>query len=195
MQTQIATRPRSTRLIAALLVGAVVAACGGAASPTPHPGATTFEEFRTANCAAWEALFRGVGNPDTAAGSELSLALEAAIEAGDEATVTDKAAAIRAELEAGREHAAFAGAWEPGAAPMAAMDDVLVAFEAYVEAERAAAGDGLAAAKQAGQAAFEAAGAIEAWGRLLTQATWAEMQSARPAGAEPRQCGDLPITF
>ncbi|HEX4897384.1 MAG TPA: hypothetical protein VFV53_03395 [Candidatus Limnocylindrales bacterium] len=195
MQPRIATRPRPTRLVAALLVAAVVAACGGAASPTPRPGATTFEEFRTANCAAWEAMFRGVGNPDTAAGSDLSHALEAAIEAGDEATVEAKAAAIRTELEAGREHAAFAGAWEPGAAPMAAMDAVLVAFEAYIEAERGAAMNGLSAAKGAGQAAFEAAGAMKAWETLLTRATWAEVDAARPAGDTPQPCGDLPISF
>lgn len=193
-----ATAPRSRSIgrIAAILVAAIVGACGGgSASPTSPPGATGFEEFRTAGCAAWEALFRGVGNPDTASGSELTRALEAAIEDGDAAAIEQNAAAIRAELEAGREQAAIAGAWDPGAAPMDALDRVLVAFEAYVEAERAAAADGLGAAKGAGQAAFEAAGAIEAWGLLLTPATWAEVEAARPADSQPERCGDLPLSL
>ena len=189
-------RSRSIGLTAAFVVITVLAACGGGtASPTPRPGATTFAEFRTANCAAWESLFRGVGNPDTASGSDLSHALEDAIDGGDMAAVELNAAAIRDELEAGREHVAFAAAWAPGAAPMAQMDKLLIAFEAYVENERGAATEGLAAAKQKGQAAFEAVGAIEAWGLLLTPATWAEVNAARPADMQPQPCGDLPISF
>jgi hypothetical protein len=191
-----ASQSRSIRLPAALLIAGVLAACGGAgSSPTPLPGATTFEEFRTANCAAWESMFLAVGNPDTASGSDLSHALEDAIAGGDVATADLQAQAIRDELEAGRAHAAVAASWPPGAAPMAQMDKVLVAFEVYIEAERAAAEEGLAVAKGEGQAAFEAAGAIEAWGLLLTPATWADVEAARPAGVQPQPCGDLPISF
>ena len=184
------------RLSVTLVAAALVAACGGGtASPTPPPGATTFEEFRTANCAAWESMFLAVGNPDTASGSELSHALEDAIDGGDFATADLTAAAIRDELEAGRAHVAVAAAWQPGAAPMAQLDRVLAAFETYVAAERAAGDDGLAAAKQKAQDAFEGTGAIEAWQLLLTPETWAEVNAARPAGVEPRPCGDLPISF
>ena len=191
-----ASRSRSIRLSVTLVTAALVAACGGGtASPTPPPGATTFEEFRTANCAAWESMFLAVGNPDTASGSELSHALEDAIAGGDFATADLTAAAIRDELEAGRAHVAVAAAWQPGAAPMAQLDRVLAAFETYVAAERAAGDDGLAAAKQKAQDAFEGTGAIEAWQLLLTPETWAEVNAARPAGVEPRPCGDLPISF
>ncbi|MEW5990252.1 MAG: hypothetical protein AB1736_02755 [Chloroflexota bacterium] len=183
-------------VLAAVLVAAVVAACGGGvAGPTPRPGATSFQEFRTANCAAWESMFLAVGNPDTASGSELSLALDDAIASGDLATADLKAAAIRAELEAGRGHAAVAGAWPPAAVPMTQLDRVFVAFEAYVEAERAAAGKGLSVAKQEAQAALMATGAGEAWRLLLTPETWAEVNAARPANVRPERCGDLPISF
>ena len=196
MKHSVAPRSRSIRLVAGLAIATLVAACGGgSASPTLRPGATSFEEFRTANCEAWEAMFEGVGNPDTAGGSELSHALDDAIAGGDMAAVERNAAAIHDVLEAGRERAAFAGSWAPGAAPMIQMDRVLVAFEVYIEAERAAAANGLSAAKQAGQAAFEAAGAMEAWGLLLTPATWAQFNAARPADDQPRPCGDLPISF
>jgi hypothetical protein len=189
-------RLRIVELTAALLIAMIVAGCGGApASPSTRPGATTFEEFRTANCAAWESMFLAVGNPDTASGSELSHALEDAIAGGDFATADRNAAAIREELETGRAHVAVAMSWPPSAAPMAQLDRVLVAFEVYIEAERAAAGKGLSAAKQEAQAAFEAAGALEAWGLLLTPDTWAEVNAARPAGVQPQPCGDLPISF
>jgi hypothetical protein len=196
MNRRNASRSRSIGLSAILAAAALVDACGGgSASPTLPPGATSFEEFRTASCAAWESLFRSVGNPDTAAGSELSHALEDAIARGDSATADQKAAAIHEELEAGRAHVAVAAAWAPGAAPMAQLDRVLVAFETYVAAERAAGGDGLTAAREKAQAAFEAAGAIEAWQLLLTPETWAEVNAARPAGLQPQPCGDLPISF
>lgn len=140
-------------------------------------------------------MFLAVGNPDTASGSELSLALDDAITSGDLAATDQKAAAIRAELEAGRVHVAVAASWPPGAAPMTQLDRVLAAFEVYVEAERAAASKGLNAAKQDAQAAFVAAGAVEAWSLLLAPETWAEVNAARPAGAQPERCGDLPISF
>ena len=191
---------RSLRVVAVALAAVVttviVAACGGgAASPTPPPGATNFEEFRTANCAAWESMFLAVGNPDTGSGSDRSHAFEDAIAGRDLATADLEAAAIRDELETGRAHVAVAASWPPGAEPMAQLDRVLVAFEAYVEAERAAAGKGLSAAKQEAQAAFEATGALEAWSLLLTPDTWAEVNAARPAGVQPERCGDLPISF
>ena len=196
MQRTNASRSRSIHLAIALLMATALAACGGGiAGPTRSPGATTFEEFRTANCAAWESMFLAVGNPDTASGSDLSHALEDAIAGGDVATADLQAQAIRDELEAGRVHAAVAASWRPGAVPMAQMDKVLVAFEVYIEAERAAAAEGLAVARGEGQAAFEAAGALEAWGLLLTPDTWAEVNAARPAGIQPRPCGDLPISF
>src|SRR3970282_2832511 len=118
--------------------------------------------------------------------SDRGHALEDASAGGGVATADLQAQAIRCELEAGRVTAAVAASWRPGAVPMAQMDRVLVAFEVYIEAERAAAAEGLAVARGEGQAAFEAAGALEAWGLLLTPDTWAEVNAARPAGAQPR---------
>ncbi|TAK03117.1 MAG: hypothetical protein EPO36_00130 [Chloroflexota bacterium] len=196
MQRTDAIHSGPARLLVGLLAAALVATCGGGAvSPSPKPGATTFEEFRTAACAAWASLFEGYGNPDTNAPSDLRQDLEAAIEAGDTEAVERHAAAMLAELEAGRAHAAVGAAWSPGAEPMAAMGDVLAAFQAYVDAERAAAGSGLAEAKGAGQAAFETAGAIEAWTLLLTPDTWAEVNAARPSGSQPEPCGEVDISL
>src|SRR3970282_2404404 len=103
--------------------------------------------------------------------SDRGHALEDASAGGGVATADLQAQASRDELEAGRAHAAVAASWPPGAAPMAQMDKVLVAFEVYIEAERAAAAEGLAVARGEGQAAFEAAGGLEGGGLLLSPGT------------------------
>ncbi|HEX5588832.1 MAG TPA: hypothetical protein VFX65_00890 [Candidatus Limnocylindrales bacterium] len=201
--TTAAQRPRSrrsarTRVAAATLltVSLVLTACGAGgpgASPTGTPGATSFAEFREAFCATWASIFTAVGNPDAGSGSELSDAFEAAIERGDLVTAEAKALEIRNELEAGRRHAAFGGAWEPAAAGMGHLDRLLVAFGAYIEAQRAAAAAGAGPAQERAQAAFEAAGGMDAWTSVLTPETWAAAASARPADAPFENCGDLPI--
>ncbi|MEO7229487.1 MAG: hypothetical protein ABIZ30_02715 [Candidatus Limnocylindrales bacterium] len=70
------------------LMAVATAACEAgspspAPNPTPLPAATSFEEYAVGFCAAWAALFTAVGNPDTAAGSELSKALDTAVAAND----------------------------------------------------------------------------------------------------------------
>jgi hypothetical protein len=142
--------------------------------------ASNADEFVEEWCLSFAAMTRAIGNPDTAADSELSASLDAAIEAGDQAGLDKMAFTIRSEIAAGRSHAVVAAGWAPGSAAADALDDVLAAFEAMVEAKRVAADQGLQAADAAGQAAFEAAGALAAWDRL--RATLAELPEEAQTG-------------
>ena len=112
-------------------------------------------------------MFRAVGNPDTGADSELSKALDEAVQRGDPAEAGRLAEAITVELESGRQAASRAAAWPPGFAAMSELDRVLLAFEAMIDAKRQSVGnpDG-----PDPQAAFEAAGGMDAWTRMLQAA-------------------------
>lgn len=160
---------------------------GAAASPTPAPRATSFEEYATSFCAAWDALFRAVGNPDTAMGSVLSNALDDAVVAGDGPEAGRLATEITAELETGRRHAAVAGGWPPAEPAMTQLDRLLVAFEAMIMAKAAAAAGSPGAVGP--QAAFEQAGGVEAYFAMI------EAMQARPGAGETgsQQCPGLPI--
>jgi hypothetical protein len=153
----------------------LVAGCSGGspssptptASSTPAPKATSAREFATAVCSSLTAMSRAIGNPDTASDSVLSAALDEAIRAGDAARVQEAAASMKAELESARQLAAVAGGWQPGAAAAVQLDRLMLAFEAWTEAKRATASQGLAAAETAAQAALIKAGGGEAWGALI----------------------------
>jgi hypothetical protein len=140
-------------------------------------------------CAAWQALDRAVGNPDTGEGSELSDSLEAAAERRDVGSAERVAALIIAELEAARQHAAHAGRWEPATEVGSQMDRLLLAFEAMTMAELEEA-RGTPGAD--GQLALEQAGGLEAW--MGTVQAIQELIAQRPDGP-PRECGDVPISF
>jgi len=168
-----------------------MAACGGGAlipdsSPTPRPAAS-FDEYATAFCAAWAALFTAVGNPDTAEGSVLSKALDEAVAAENRPEAERLAAEITAGLESGRRHARVAGAWPPAAPAMAEFDRVFVAFEAMIAAKAAAAT--VTADPVDPQAAFEQAGGVEAYFAMI------EAMRARPSAGQAgsQQCPDLPV--
>jgi hypothetical protein len=151
----------------------------------PKGVASSYEEYFVAACAAWDSLFRAVGNPDTGSGSELSKSLDAAMAAGDIPSAERAAEQIAAELKAGRQQAAVARGWEPRAAMMAQFDRVLAAFEVGTAAKLAVArGDPNAGDPQA---AFEGAGGIEAW--------FAMIEAGRAAGlgavdSSNRQCAN-----
>ena len=68
------------------------------ASPPPLRAAS-FDEYAVAFCSAFDSMFRAIGNPDTGEDSPMSADLDAAIEAGDLASVERLAATITAELE------------------------------------------------------------------------------------------------
>ena len=86
-----------------------------------------------------------------------------------------------AELDRGRQQAAVARGWQPGAVSSEALDRVLVAFEADVAAHAASASPGASADQHA---AFAAAGGVAAWSDLL-----ASLQSVPvPSGATPIAC-------
>lgn len=133
-------------------------------------------------------MFRAVGNPDTGTDSELSKALDEAVQRGDPAEVGRLAEAITTELESGRQAASRAAAWPPGFPAMSELDRVLLAFEAMIDAKRQAAGnpDG-----PDPQAAFEAAGGVASWQAMFEAAR--AMQSARPANLPPHECEGVPI--
>lgn len=178
------------------VLGAVVlvlTACSGAGSPTPVPAATSFEEYRTAFCSSWEALFRAIGNPDTGEGSELSDAMDAAISRRDLGQVDTLAARIQGELAAGRRQIAFAAGFGPGAQVMSYMDRLFADFGVLIEAKRAAAPQGLEVATTRSQAAFEATGALDTWRTLMSPESWSALEAARPSGEEQRNCENVPI--
>jgi hypothetical protein len=154
-------------MLALLLSLAVVSCSGGAPSPTPLPVATSASEFAEAWCASLEALARAIGNPDTAADSKLSAALDAAITRGDYAGVEEVAAQMQGEIATGRRFAMIAAGWPQGAAMAGQVDALLRAVEVLVETKRANASRGLGEADGAAQAAFEQAGGIEAWQGML----------------------------
>ena len=183
---------RHLRFPAIALLAIMVAACGtgapsAASSPTPRPAATSFEDYAVSFCSAWEALFRAVGNPDTAAGSVLSRALDAAVAAKNGPEAERLAKEITAELESGRGHAEVAGGWPPAAPAMTQMDRLFVAFEAMIAAKAAAAAGGPDAVDP--QTAFEQAGGVEAFFAMI------EAMRARPSAGQAgsQQCPNLPV--
>lgn len=159
-------------------------------SPTGPPPATSFEEYAVAFCSAWDSLFRAVGNPDTGVGSELSDALDAAVERRDELAAERLAGEITTKLEAGRRFAAAAGGWAPAAPMMTEMDRVFAAFEAMTAAKVAVAAEAPGAVDP--QVALEQAGGIEAWTAMLMAAQ--AMALARPADQTAEPCANVPIT-
>jgi hypothetical protein len=179
-----------TRWIIAALIVLLGAACSG--SPpggTARPVAASYDQYRTAACAAWDALFGAVGNPDTASGSEMSRALDAAVTAGDTETADRIAGEIAKELRAGRDQIAVAGGWAPRTAVTVEMDRMFVAFEAMIEAKRASARHEPDAVDP--QTAFEQAGGVDAWHAMFEAARKA---GAGTAGATERPCENVPVT-
>jgi hypothetical protein len=173
----------------AIVMAAFAAACGSSApSPSPSPAvATNFNEYATAFCSAWGTLFRVVGNPETASWTDGVRQLQAAAEARDDATAAGLQGGINTELDAAREQIAYAAGWPPAARQMAHMDRVFVATEiwitAYVDVAK-----GVPNAPDP-QAAFEAAGAMEAWVGIWEAS--ADTTPYRPASV--KQCPGLPI--
>lgn len=170
----------------ALLVTVVAACGGGAPSPTVKPAAT-YDEYFVAACAAWDALFRAIGNPDTGTGSELSDALDQAVAAGDLAAVDRLAAQITHELRVGRANIAIAGGWQPRASAMIHFDRFFAAVEVMIETKRAVARHDPNAIDP--QAAFEEAGGVDEW--------YAMIEAARASGAgqaTDKSCPNVPVT-
>ena len=130
---------RGGPLMPAAFSAVLLAACaaGPSSSPTPMPPATSAQEFGVAACSSLTAMSRAIGNPDTAADSVLSAALDDAIRAGDQARVNEAAARMQAELDSARSLARVARGWPPGATMGATLDRLMVAFAAFVEAKRA----------------------------------------------------------
>lgn len=181
-------RQRQLRIMVIALAGVAAAACGtGAPNSAPIPAATSFEEYATAFCSAWTALFAAVGNPDTAEGSVLSKALDDAVAAENRPEAERLAAEITTRLESGRRHAKVASGWPPAAPAMSQLDRVFVAFEAMIAAKAASAT--VTANPVDPQAAFEQAGGVEGYFAMFD--AMSAMASARPAGAQ--QCPNLPI--
>lgn len=197
-------RRRTSGLV--LVVALLSAACSGAggsevdesvdgqtaASPASQsPVVSSFDGFAAEQCAALQALFRAYGNLDTAGLSPLMRSFSDAIERADATTAAEKAREIRLELENGRAHARSAAGWAPAGVAMAQLDRILVAVEKMVQARVAAMAKGPTAAEQEGQAAFEAAGGIEAWFGWIKSL---EELGALPGGVRPLpKCEGVPI--
>lgn len=183
---------RHLRIALVTLIVAAATACGTGApsavpNATPLPAATSFDEYATAFCAAWSALFTAVGNPDTAEGSVMSKALDDAVAARNGPEAERLAAEITAELKSGRRHVAIAGGWPPAAPAMSELDRVFAGYEAMTAAKAAAARSAPDAVDP--QTAFEQAGGVEGFFGMIE--AMRAMASARPAGAQ--QCPNLPI--
>lgn len=176
--------------LCALLV--LTAACGPAAAPSSRdsPGARTYEEYASAACVALQALWTGYGNPDTAGLSPLMRSFEDAVKQGDVMAAGPRADAVLAELERGRASAAVASGWPEGLQSMVHMNRLLLAVEAMVKARLAATSLGYREATDRGQAAFEAAGGIDAWYGMLNGIGEATKASGQPW---PR-CEGIPMS-
>lgn len=169
-----------------------VAACAPSSGSSPPAGSSlpaTFDDFATRACDAFEAMFRAVGNPDTGTPSELSAALDEAVLRGDPAEANRLAEAILTELEQGRQAATAAAAWPQGALAMSAMNDLLIAYEAYIRAKQEQSAGNAADP----QAALEAAGGLEAWEAMMRAAI--AIIEARPANAPPHECDGIPMSW
>ena len=176
------------RLRCLSIVVLAVAACSPTAGSSESPSArpATYEEFATSACDAFESMFRAVGNPDTGAGSELSKGLDEAVTRGDVAAANRAAEAIIGELKQGQQAASAASAWAPGAAAMSELNDVLVAYESYVNAKK----DQATGSMTDPQSAFEDAGGVTSWEAMLTAA--AAVIAARP-DVPPVACDGIPM--
>jgi hypothetical protein len=175
--------------LGAVLAGCASTASSGPPSPSTRPAASSFEDYAVAFCSAWDSLFRAVGNPDTGVGSELSDALDVAVEGRDELAAARIAAQIDAELEAGRQAAAAAGGWAPATPMMTEMDRVFVAFKTMTAAKAAVAAEAPDAIDP--QAALEQAGGLEAWTAMLM--AYQSMALARPSDQTSEACANLPV--
>ena len=151
-----------------------IAACGPTAPPT-------YQGFATNACDALAALDRTVRSGHRAA--ELTRTLDEAVRGANVERADELASVIVAELERGRQSAAAAAAWQPGATAMAHLDHVLVAHEAVVAAKvRRAARDPAANP----DAIFRAAGGTVAYDAMLRE--FEAVQRARPPDVPPFQC-------
>jgi hypothetical protein len=190
----------------------VLSGCRGSASPPATPSvsvsppptsspsiavAASYKEYGVASCAAWEALFRAVGNPDTASGSDLSLALDAAVTAGDVTSAERLAGQIATELKAGRAEVAIAAGWQPRALAMVQFDRVFVGYEAMIAAKLVAAKrvplstpvNGAYPSGVSPQAAFEQAGGAEGYFAMLDLLG----RATPPPGETAQKCANVPV--
>ena len=181
--------PRRRWGVSILFVALLGAGCGAPTSPaTARPAAASYDEYFVAACAAWDALFRAVGNPDTGSGSDLSKSLDQAVKASDVASAERLAGAIVRELEAGRQQVAVAGGWQPRAAVMVQLDRVFVGFEAMTAAKVSVARHDPNAVDP--QAALEQAGGVDAWFAMFEAARSAGMTGA----ATEKECPNVPVS-
>ncbi len=183
-------RNRVIRIIGLSLAILASSACSSVpATPSASAAhATTFAEYGSAFCAAFDAMFVAIGNPDTADYSTLHRSLDAAVNAGDAATAETIASTMTARLEAGRQQIAFAAGWRPAAPTMAQLDRLFLAFEAMIATKRSSVG---APDAQAAQAAFEKAGGVEAWFGTLEEAR----KIQRPPNAGDGRCPTVPVSY
>lgn len=171
------------RRLRGVVVMLIVTVAGAACMP--KPAAASYEEYFVAACAAFDGLFRAVGNPDTGSGSDLSRALDAAVTARDVASAERAAAGMAKELKAAREQVAVAAGWAPRTAMMVQLDRVLAAFEVGTAAKLAVAKGTPNAVDP--QAAFEGAGGLEAWFAMIEAGRAAGLGAADGSN---RQCAN-----
>jgi hypothetical protein len=173
----------------AVLLGACAAVPSSAPSSAARPSASasatpiSFDVFSARLCGSFTSLVRAVGNPDAGTPSAMSKALDDAVKARDRAAGDSAADAMLAELESGRQQAAAAAEWAPGADAMRHLDELLVAFEASTTAKRAIAA-GLPIGSGDPAKAFESAGGNAAWRATLQGISTIKA----PTGAAPIAC-------
>lgn len=162
----------------------------GPASPAASPSsALTYDAFVVAACSAFDLMDQAIGNPETGAGSKLSVELDQAVEAKDGPAATRLAAAIATKLAAGRAQAAVAAGYPSARPMMIQLDRLLEALSVMAAAKRDVA-TGVPGAVEP-QAAFENAGGVDAWRAMIEALRAIE----RPAGVSERECPTVPISL
>lgn len=149
-------------------------------------GVATYEGFATNACSALVVLSRTVESGGFPGGSEPTRALDEAVRSANVERAEQLAAGILTELERGREYAAAAAAWQPGATAMSHLDRIFLAHEAVIRAkvQRAARDPSAPDASEV----FRAAGGAAA-SEALERAAEA-VRRARPPDVAAYQCDD-----
>ena len=181
---------RRIDLLALIVVAILAFAACFSTRAAPSLRLATFEEFATDACDAFEAMFRAVGNPDAGTDSELSKALDEAVQRGDPAEAGRLAEAITVELESGR----TVGVTSSGLAAGLRDDEPARSRPPGIRGADRREAPGRGEFLWTGPSGGVRSGRwLDAWGAMFEAAR--AIQTARPANLPPHECEGVPISF